>query len=366
MVTVSLCMILKDEEKNISDCLESVADLVDEIIIVDTGSTDNTKEVVKQFTDRIFDFQWIDDFAAARNFSFSKATKDYILWLDADDRLLEADRNKFRELKSGLDPDVDVVMMPYDAGFDSKGNLTLSYYRERMVKRASHFLWNDPVHEYIQPSGVIIHADVHITHCKKEHRNSRRNLEIYQRQLEKGVVFTPRSLLYYALELYYHSYFTEAADKFGEFIDSGEGWVEDNIKATYFLGKTYNCLNEPEKALQAFIKGFQYDLPRAEHCSEIGYIYKSRADYERAAFWFQLALSLIKPQNSWGFFYHDYWGYIPAIELSVCYYKLGNIRKAVEYNEEAGKWKPDDPAVLHNRKFYQSLNYQPTKTEENS
>ncbi|MER2072437.1 MAG: glycosyltransferase family 2 protein, partial [Psychrobacillus sp.] len=85
MITISLCMIVKNEEEVIGRCLASVKDIVDEINIVDTGSTDQTKEIVKQYTNRIFDFKWIDDFAAARNYSFEQATKEYILWLDADD-----------------------------------------------------------------------------------------------------------------------------------------------------------------------------------------------------------------------------------------------------------------------------------------
>ena len=86
-ITISLCIIVKNEENTIARCLESVKGLCDEIIIVDTGSTDLTKQIVEKYTDRIVDFTWIDDFAAARNFAFSQATMDYILWLDADDIL---------------------------------------------------------------------------------------------------------------------------------------------------------------------------------------------------------------------------------------------------------------------------------------
>ena len=74
MITISLCMIVKNEEKVLARCLDSIADLMDEIIIVDTGSSDNTKEIAKKYTDKIYDFTWIDDFSAARNFAFSKAT----------------------------------------------------------------------------------------------------------------------------------------------------------------------------------------------------------------------------------------------------------------------------------------------------
>ena len=93
MKEISLCMIVKDEQDVIERCLESVKDVVDEIIIVDTGSTDKTKQIVSKYTDKIYDFEWVNDFAKARNYSFSKATKDYILWLDADDVILkEVDR----------------------------------------------------------------------------------------------------------------------------------------------------------------------------------------------------------------------------------------------------------------------------------
>ena len=68
-------MIVKNEEKLLARCLDSVAGLMDEIIIVDTGSSDKTKEIAARYTDKIYDFEWIDDFSAARNFAFSKAKK---------------------------------------------------------------------------------------------------------------------------------------------------------------------------------------------------------------------------------------------------------------------------------------------------
>ena len=78
MVTFSLCMIVKNEEAVLDRCLSSIADLMDEIIIVDTGSTDGTKEIAGRYTDRIYDFPWKNDFSAARNFSFSRATMQSI------------------------------------------------------------------------------------------------------------------------------------------------------------------------------------------------------------------------------------------------------------------------------------------------
>lgn len=123
-------MIVRDEEGTLARCLDSVKDIVDEIIIVDTGSIDKTKEIAKKYTSNIYDFEWIDDFSAARNYSFSKATKDFIMWMDADDVILEKDRINLKELKEKLDHSVGMVMMQYNLGTDIEGNPLCTYYRE--------------------------------------------------------------------------------------------------------------------------------------------------------------------------------------------------------------------------------------------
>ena len=87
MAAVSLCMIVKDEEDVLGRCLDSMKGLVDEIVIVDTGSADRTKETAALYTDRIYDYPWVGDFAAARNYAFEKGRMDYLMWMDADDVL---------------------------------------------------------------------------------------------------------------------------------------------------------------------------------------------------------------------------------------------------------------------------------------
>jgi len=112
-MTISVCMIVKNEEKNLAGCLDCLKDVADEIVIVDTGSTDKTKEIAGQYTDKVYDFAWIDDFAAARNFAFSKATMDYIYSADADERLDEENQAKFLQLKEILLPEIEIVQMYY-------------------------------------------------------------------------------------------------------------------------------------------------------------------------------------------------------------------------------------------------------------
>ncbi|MDO8656556.1 MAG: tetratricopeptide repeat protein, partial [Nanoarchaeota archaeon] len=101
--TLSVAMIVKDEEKNLAQCLSSIQDLVDEIVIVDTGSTDKTKEIAAQFTNKIVDFKWVDDFAAARNEALKHATGNWILVLDADEIIAKEDHEKIKEAINNWD-----------------------------------------------------------------------------------------------------------------------------------------------------------------------------------------------------------------------------------------------------------------------
>jgi len=163
---ISLCMIVKNEEEVIARCLDSVQDIVDEIVVVDTGSSDRTKEIVARYTDNCYDFAWVNDFAAARNYSFSLATQKYILWLDADDVILESDKDQFLVLKNNLDCSVDSVIMPYHYALNENGEVAVSLRRNRLVKRSRRFKWNGPVHEYLEVTGHIINSDITITHLR--------------------------------------------------------------------------------------------------------------------------------------------------------------------------------------------------------
>ncbi len=354
MITISLCMIVKNEEDTMEKCLSSAESIADEIVITDTGSSDRTKEIAARFTDKIYDFKWIDDFSAARNFSFSKATMDYILWLDADDIILPEDAVKFRLLKETLDPGVDAVMMRYNTGFDQQGRVTFSYYRARLTKRSRVFQWQEPVHEYLQVGGKVINSDIGITHTKQHKEPSSRNLKIYESFLADGKELSPRGMYYCAREFKDNGRFQDAIRMFHQFLESGLGWLEDNITACGELAKSYQAEKNDKKALAAMLHSFTFDTPRAELCCQIGYHFKAQGSYRQAAFWFDLALRLEKPQNSWGFHQEDCWGYIPSIECAVCYDHLGDYDKAERYNNMASVYKPDSPSVEHNKKYFES------------
>ena len=355
MVSVSLCMIVKNEEDVLERCLTSAAGLVDEIVIVDTGSTDRTREIAARFTDLIFDFPWRDDFAAARNESFSHASMDYCMWLDADDVLLEEDRQAFLALKETLDPAVSVVMAPYHTGFDESGRVTFSCYRERLIKNGAGMCWEGAVHEAVTPAGTIRYADFAVTHRKTRLGDPDRNLRIYQAQLAEGKELDPRQQFYYGRELYYHRRWEEALEVFTRFLAEGRGWVENCIDACCLCSYCREQLGQADAALAALFSTFVYDRPRAEVCCDIGRWFFQRRQYRQAAYWYSAALACPREDRRGGFVSPDCYGYLPCIQLCVCYSRLGDPRRAAVFNEAAAVCKPDSPAVLWNRKWFQSL-----------
>ncbi len=354
MQEISLCMIVKDEENVIGRCLESVRDIADEIIIVDTGSTDRTKEIVSQYTDKIFDFEWVDDFAKARNFSFSKATKDYLLWLDADDVILEKDYQKFIELKKNLDTSVDIYMMKYNYILDKGGNPTLVQNRERLLKREKHYQWVSPIHEVIIPEGKVENVDIAITHKKEEIKDLNRNLNILERMIKSGQELDDRQEYSYAKELFCLQRYEKAKDAYEQFIAkyqkqySNERWLL--YSAILELSDCYKYLEDSEKCLEYLFTILKYEVPGPECCCKIGSVFLEKKEYETAKFWFEIALqNNEKLKESINVDYNEF---IPYLSLCVCYYWMGDMKKSNDYNEKAGKIKPKDETYLQNKTYF--------------
>ncbi|WP_184403583.1 tetratricopeptide repeat-containing glycosyltransferase family 2 protein [Geomicrobium halophilum] len=365
MVTISLCMILKNEEDVIGRCLDSVQDLVDEINIIDTGSTDQTKEIVSHYTNRIFDFTWIDDFAAARNFAFKQATQDYILWLDADDILRVQDQELLDLLKRNLAPSVDAVSMHYNLTFDYQGNVSHSLRRNRLVKRSNHFQWHGAVHEYLAVGGNILQSEISVTHLGKPHEpeHSDRNLRIYEQQIAKGITFTPRDLFYYANECFDHRLYQKAIRYYNQFLDTEKGWSEDCISACGKVADAHLELQEKNKAVEFVLKSFSYDTPRAENCCRLGLIHLTHGEIEQAVFWYDLATKLDHKniQDKSGFINNSCYTWVPHVQLCVCYDRLGKYRLAKEHNDKAKAYDPQNPAILHNEDYLNTILWEKKK-----
>ena len=355
MKSLSLCLIVKNEEKALRNCLKNAKIYADEIIIVDTGSSDKTIEAAKEFTDKIFQFDWCDDFSKARNFSFEKASCEYCMWLDADDFLTDESANNILKWKESKE-DCDVVMCPYVAGFDENLTPTFKYLRERIVKNSSSFRWHDRVHEVIVPNGEIItNNEILIFHNKKSQKYSDRNLMIYKKMIALGETFSPRNQFYYARELYFNKLYDEAIHTFSKFLTEGKGWKENNIEACLNMAKCYKQKGQTNHALTTLFGSFIYELPRGEILYEIGNIYFEKNDFVKAIYWYKEALESKEDIKNGGFVNIDASTFLPAIQLCVCYDKIGDKLMAYHYNEIAKFYRPNDKSVKQNCEYFKSI-----------
>ena len=177
---ISLCMIVKDEEANLARCLESSADLVDEIVVVDTGSTDATAAVAARFGARVFSFTWVDSFAAARNESSRHARGDWIFWLDADEALDAENRRKFLALAADLKDDQNAAYVMGQRSPAAPGSKAAVVADQvRLFRRLPDARWSYRIHEQILPAlrrtGVDLRrSDIVIHHAGHEDADLRR------------------------------------------------------------------------------------------------------------------------------------------------------------------------------------------------
>jgi glycosyltransferase involved in cell wall biosynthesis len=145
--SVSLCLIVKDEETNLPACLTPLVDLVDEVVVTDTGSTDRTRDVARSFGARVVEFPWTQSFAAARNACLQHAGGPWTLWIDADDRVDEANRARLRALLDRLGPD-DLAFSIRNRLVWPSGKVTLTRH-VRLFRKSPGVHWKYRVHEQL-------------------------------------------------------------------------------------------------------------------------------------------------------------------------------------------------------------------------
>ncbi|ONI38488.1 hypothetical protein AN639_05630 [Candidatus Epulonipiscium fishelsonii] len=147
--TVSLCIIAKNEEHNLFNCITSVKNIVDEIIVVDTGSTDKTVEIAKSLGATVHYFEWVNDFSKARNFTISKATGDWILFIDADEYLNQKHQTDlFNSIQQVADTGINAISI-CRINYNLKGGLTKQDYKIKAFKNCSEISYTRPIHEFI-------------------------------------------------------------------------------------------------------------------------------------------------------------------------------------------------------------------------
>lgn len=291
MPTISICMIVKNEEKHLARCLDSLQGLWDELIIVDTGSTDRTKNIAAEYTSHIYDYQWRDDFAHARNYSFSLAHCDYIYAPDADEVLDSTNWQKFLQLKQTLLPEIEIVQMIYvnQHNYQTTENFEKDY-RPKLFKRLRTFQWIEPVHETIRLQPVVYDSDIEILHLPNSSHASR-DLELLHSLAQKGLPLSARLHNMYARELFMAGTaqdFLNAESIFQTSLQDPARSNDEHMEALCVLARINRLKKNHLEFLSLCLNGIAA-APCAELCLEAGDYYREIQDYENAQDWYENA-----------------------------------------------------------------------------
>ncbi|UCD38315.1 MAG: glycosyltransferase [Fidelibacterota bacterium] len=225
--TLSVCMIVRNESRMLPDCLSSIQDVADQLVIVDTGSTDDTVSIASSFGAQIHHFKWIDDFAAARNESIRHATGDWILWLDADEQLMPASVEPLKRLLvPPKRPTIYQVMIRNLQADKQSSSLSMSH---RLFSRHPRLRFSGRIHEQIHPSlkvagGVEKPSDVIL-----EHEGYALDEDQMRTKLERNQVL----------------------------LDAMIEEQPDSAYAHYTLGQNYALLGRQEQALKAYLRALE-------------------------------------------------------------------------------------------------------------
>ena len=184
--SVSLCMIVRNEAHQLAECLEPVALLFDQLVIVDTGSQDNTRDVARRFTPQVFEFPWCDDFSAARNESLRHVTSDWVFWLDADDRLDATNVERLKHLFAALADQpaaflCDTICLPRDPH-----DFERAISHPRLLRRHPDLRFTGRVHEQILPAALSLGYQVYASPIQIKHVGYR-DAAMLQRKLHRDI-----------------------------------------------------------------------------------------------------------------------------------------------------------------------------------
>ncbi|SFB76634.1 tetratricopeptide repeat-containing glycosyltransferase family 2 protein [Butyrivibrio sp. YAB3001] len=333
MVTISLCMIVKNEESCIGKCLDSLKGIVDEMIVVDTGSTDKTVEIAKEKGAKVYHFAWTGDFSEARNYSFSLAKGDYIYAADADEELDEENRERFLKLKEDIgELNVDIVQMFYSnqLAFRTVYNYDKEL-RPKLFRRVRNFVWVDPVHEQVSLEPVVCDSDIEIIHRPREN-HAGRDLASFRKAINDGRKISRRLLGMYARELFMAGTdddFLQAEDFFKKAaLDNGRT-IDEVKEACCVLAHVAVLKKDADQLLKFSLKDAITDMS-SEMCYELGDFYFNKKDIDEAIVWYYNAAyeskSILDLKKNLE---------LPRLALAKCYRELGNDEQADDYEREA-------------------------------
>lgn len=245
---ISAALIVKNEKDHIRDVLSSLTG-IDEIIVCDTGSTDNTVELASTFTDKVFtDYVWADDFAAARNFALAKCTGDWVLSIDADEVLEPGGIEKIRRIIDNATPE----QLHFSVEMTSKGTKQ-KHNLPRIIRNDGSVSWVGAAHETLSPvqrnlTDVVITYGYSTAHALDPDRMLRILAKIVN-----GPSATPRDMYYYAREFYYRKDYVQAARLFREYINMAT-WIPEKADAVLYEARCLFTLQRGDEARKSCLE----------------------------------------------------------------------------------------------------------------
>lgn len=338
--TLSLTMIVKNEERNLFKCLESVKDFVDDIIVIDTGSTDQTKDIAQSFGARVFDFEWNNDFAAARNFSIQKSKSDWNLVLDADEYVEQWDNNVIQEFMRG--PRCIGKIKIVSSFIQNKERKYSQEEVSRLIPNGCFY--SGPIHEQIISDLRRISVPIVISHTGYENTNkSERNFQILFKEFQVNpnnpYLLYQIGRQYRATEdyenafIYFKSMYKYIREDFGYYTDSVVSYLYTLIDVKKFELGLEIVKNEQRKLVRSpdfhFVSGVLYmNLVLSNIKQYISYLPLIEECYLRC-----LTLStdeeIVIGTST----------FLPAYNLGVYHETLGNKEKAIYWYEQSANYK---------------------------
>lgn len=336
--TIALAVIAKNEERNVSRLLESVHGCFDQIVFVDTGSTDRTVEIANKYGCEIHHFTWINDFSAARNFAFSKADCDFVCWLDLDDVLLN--RDAFIKWRDSAMQFADMWLATYDYAQNADGTSAVNFARERVFRTSKEPVWRYFVHEGVVPGQnwnvqyITTWSVKHLRDDQDKAQDQNRNIRLLE---ERKNELDSRLLFYYGKELFEVQNFEKALGVLTEAATKDDAEVHDRILslqyAAYsalFLADRMKPEHQTEKlmvAIQLAQQGTLLDPKRAEFYCIVGEAYCKMGKLTEALPYFGAAENCMPPNHGKyaGPIYTTVpcYGSVPALNKSKIYFHTG-------------------------------------------
>lgn len=341
MIPVSVCMIAKNEESNVHKCLAPLKDLELEIIVADTGSTDSTKSLVSQYTDFIYDFTWNNDFSAARNFSISKASYDWILVVDFDEHFVRAKTDSLISFIHTHKTEIGTITRHSPCNLLSGHSSVMTEQVARLFNRNFNH-YSGMIHEQVFPVDgsvpVYFPVDISFYHhgyeedgrlAEKAHRNLKLLLIALKKNPDDPYLLFQTGKCYQILKDYSTAcqYF-DAGLSYD--LNPALAYVQDMIESYGY------CLLEQKKYETALCLTNVYDIfaSSADFIFLMGLIYMNNACFEQAIYEFQKAASM-KTGKTEGIN-----SYMPNYNIGVIYECIGNKEKAIQFYRKCGNYLP--------------------------